>query len=48
VAGRAVPEKLQALEEETARCFPDDATDRAMGSDVASLAQSFRERVYQV
>lgn len=48
VTGRPVPERLQALVEEAALCFPDEATDRAMGFDVAGLAQSFRERVYVV
>ena len=48
VTGRAVPEKLQALVKNVETCFPDDVTDRAMGSDVAGLAQVFRERVYAV
>ena len=48
VTGRPVPEKLQALVKDVEACFPDDVTDRAMGSDVAGLAQLFRERVYAV
>lgn len=46
VTGRQVPVKLQALLEETHACFPDDATDRAMGFDIAKLAMAFRERIY--
>jgi histidine ammonia-lyase len=46
VTGKQVPVKLQALLEETRSCFPDDATDRAMGFDIAKLAMAFRERIY--
>jgi histidine ammonia-lyase len=46
VTGRSVPEKLRALAEETIANFPDDATDRAMGFDIARLAMMFRERIY--
>jgi histidine ammonia-lyase len=46
VTGRAVPAKLQDLLADVDRCFPDDATDRAMGFDIAGLAQVFRDRVY--
>lgn len=46
VTGRAVPEKLCALAQDIETCFPDDVTDRAMGYDVAALAQVFRARVY--
>ncbi len=46
VTGRPVPLKLQALVQETTKCFPDDVTDRAMGFDVAILASNFRNRIY--
>ncbi len=46
VTGRPVPLKLQALMDETSACFPDDATNRAMGFDIAGLAGSFRQRIY--
>jgi histidine ammonia-lyase len=46
VTGRPVPEKLQVLVQEIERCFPDDTTERAMGFDVAGLAQVFRQRIY--
>ena len=48
MTGRAVPERLRALVKDVDVCFPDDVTDRAMGADVAGLAQVFRERVYAV
>jgi histidine ammonia-lyase len=46
VTARSVPETLKSLMAETETCFPDDATDRAMGFDIAKLAMSFRERIY--
>ena len=46
VTGRLVPPQLQALAEEIDACFPDDATDRAMGFDIAKLALAFRKRIY--
>lgn len=46
VTGRSVPIKLQTLAQEIETCFPDDFTDRAMGFDIARLALSFRERIY--
>jgi histidine ammonia-lyase len=45
---RPIPEKLQALFEETKLCFPDDVTDRAMGFDTARLAMAFREKIYAI
>ena len=48
VAARPVPVKLKALAEDIQTCFPDDATDRAMGFDIAQLAQMFRTRIYKV
>ncbi len=46
VTHRVVPEKLQALADQTKTCFPDNATDRAMGFDIAGLALELRKRVY--
>jgi histidine ammonia-lyase len=46
VTGRQVPTKLQALLDQTQACFPDDATDRAMGYDIAKLALAFRQKIY--
>ncbi len=48
VMKRTVPANLQALAGEIDTCFPDDASDRAMGFDIAKLAQTFRAQVYQV
>ncbi len=48
VTGRGVPEQLQELVDETSACFPDNGDDRAMGFDIARLAQGFRERVFGV
>ena len=48
VAGRRIPTKLQKRAVEIVSCFPDDATDRAMGADIAILAQLLREQIYAV
>jgi histidine ammonia-lyase len=48
VAGRTIPTKLQHLSDEIVNCFPDDATDRAMGADIANLAQVLRRQIYAV
>lgn len=46
ITNRPVPAKLQQLAADTDACFPDDTTARAMGFDIARLAQGFRQRVY--
>jgi histidine ammonia-lyase len=48
MAGRTIPTKLQVLTDEIVNCFPDDATDRAMGADIANLAQVLRRQIYAV
>jgi histidine ammonia-lyase len=46
VTGRTIPPRLQTLFAEIEAHFPDDAADRAMGSDIAELAMVFREKIY--
>ena len=48
VTGRTIPTKLQVLTDEIVNCFPDDATDRAMGADIANLEQVLRRKIYAV
>ena len=46
VTGREGPAALRGLVDDCNSCFPDDATDRAMGFDIAKLSLRLRERVY--
>lgn len=46
VTGRTIPEKLRKLTKEIGSHFPDDATNRAMGFDIAVLAQTLRKQIY--
>ncbi|MFN0190652.1 MAG: aromatic amino acid lyase [Aestuariivirga sp.] len=47
ITNRHVPEKLRKLAADIETCFPDDATDRAMGFDAAQLAQVFRQKIFE-
>ncbi len=46
VTGRSIPQKLRSRAQDIDFNFPDDTTDRAMGFDIAVLAQALRKQVY--
>jgi histidine ammonia-lyase len=48
MTGRTIPYKLRNRAQDIGIHFPDDATDRAMGFDIAGLAQTLREQIYTV
>lgn len=48
MTGRTIPLKLRNRAQDIGIHFPDDATDRAMGFDIASLAKTLRKQIYTV
>jgi histidine ammonia-lyase len=46
VTNRTIPTKLKTVAKDIDSCFPDDSTERAMGFDIASLAQMLRQKIY--